>query len=90
MENLKKKLRFQLLKHITILFTKIPKFIIQIIKFYLFLHLPRLYKKETLALFLYKYSKEKEKNKIPENQNSNHEKESQIIPLPPFLNTIQN
>lgn len=61
MGNLKKKLRFQLLKHITILFTKVPKFIIQIIKFYLFLHLPRLYKKETLALFLHKYSKEKEK-----------------------------
>lgn len=64
MGNLKKKLRFQLLKHITILFTKIPKFIIQIIKFYLFLHLPRLYKKETLALFLHKYSKEKEKIKF--------------------------
>lgn len=88
MENLKKKLRFQLLKYITILFTKIPKFIIQIIKFYLFLHLPRLYKKETLALFLHKYSKKKRKNN--ENQNSNYEKESQIIPLPPFLNTIQN
>lgn len=90
MENLKKKLRFQLLKRITILFIKASRNSLYkcINKNFIFIYICLVHIKKK-HLFLHKYSKKRKSN---ENQNSNQRISNHSSSQTPFLfpDTIQN